>query len=1065
VCLFVLPCTIQAQFYNGTNVGFGKNRVQFKQFEWKYYRFPKFETYFYTGGKELAVYTAKSAQKSLLEQEELFDFDLRENIQFIIYNKQSDFKQSNIGLGLENGEIAGLTQIMGSKVFIYFNGNHADFDKQIKEGIAQVLINQQVYGSSWTQVLKNSSLLTLPEWYTKGLTSYISENWNPEIENEVRDGVNSGKYRKFNRLSDQQAILAGHSMWAYIADVYGETVIPNILYMTRITQSVDRGFLYVLGVSLKTLTQEWLAYYKQEFDNINTNPEEYKKYEQLKVRKRREYRQFKVSPDGESFAYITDQLGQYKIYIYYPSADKSYKIYKREFKLNRINDKSYPILAWHPASEILAFVTEEKGLLLMHYFDINTGGIQEKPVFNLEKILDFSYSDDGKQLVFSAMAKGQTDLYLYNIGANSQKKLTDDKFDDLNPRFIENSTQIVFSSNRTNDSLKTKAKVEDEDLFNKKLDIWVLDYTNKKLTQVTETPYQSEVQPYGIDSVLYYLGKNNNVYARYHAVKDSFITHIDTTIHYHRFYDAKTNSFSATRGLNEHTIDQSGKVSEIVVEDYKYHLLYKNINDTIPVVRDSLNAGNDTLTSQPKKLNKEKVVFKSFKMYPDSVVSEVNIDKYVFEKDRQKVQRNTVVVGKDKSGEKDSLIEQFKLPNQRNYNLSFFNDNSAIKLSNSFVNQEYQVFTGGPFTGPDIGGVMKLGVIDLFEDYKIFGGIRVSSGSREYFMTYQNFVNRWDKEYTFMRSTADASNGFDVFGVTTNMLKYSTKYPFSEVASVQFTTGVRNDITVVKALDRPSLLARNFNEYRGVFKAAYVFDNSLPKMLNIYYGTKFKLFAEYYQEAFDDFDGDNGNMQVVGFDLRHSLKLSREIVWVNRLAASSSFGKEKLIYYLGSVDNWFDQASSADRFINQEDINQNINYRFQALASNLRGFPQNIRRGTNFAVINSEVRVPVFSYLIRRPIRSQFIKNFQLIGFADAGSAWDGWDPFSKENRVTKDVITDGPLTVTVFKDMHPIVGGYGFGVRTTVLGYFLRADWAWGVEDGVSKDRPVFYLSLNLDI
>jgi hypothetical protein len=1061
--LISLSGSLQAQFYNGTNVGFGKNRVQFKEFEWKYYRFEQYETYFYTGGKDLAVYTAKAAQKYLLEQEELFDFDLRDKIQFIIYNKQSDFKQSNIGLGLENGEIAGLTQIMGSKVFIYFNGSHADYDRQIKEGVATVLINQQLYGSSWTQVLKNSSLLSLPDWYVKGLSSYMSDNWNPEIENEVRDGISSGKYVKFNRLNEQEGIIAGHSLWAYIAEVYGESVISNILYMTRITQSVDRGFLYVLGVNTKTLNEEWIAYYQQEFQNLKSKPDQYKAFEQLKIKKRREYRQFKASPNGEAFAYITDQLGQYKLYVYYPSNDKSYKIYKREFKLNRINDKSYPLISWHPSSEVLAFVTEEKGLLLMHYFDINTGGIQEKPLFNLEKVLDFSYADDGKQMVLSALAKGQSDLYLYNVGANSQKPLTKDVFDDLNPRFIENSSQIVFTSNRTSDSLGYVP--QGDELFNHSYDIWVLDINSKKLTRVTETPKQSEIQPYGIDSALYYLGETNNVYSRYYAVKDSFITHIDTSIHYYKFYDAKTSSVTKNRGLTEHTINQNGKVTEIVVDDYKYHLLFKDVNEKI----DSINTLNTSLNDSLIQNNvtesaNDFILFTPIKSVPDSNVAEVNIDKYIFEKEKDKIQKNTVVIG-GKETIKDSVITEFKLPNQRNYNLSFFNDNSGIKLSNSFVNQEYQIFTGGPFTGPDVGGVMKLGVIDLFEDYRLFGGIRMSSGSREYFMTYQNLVHRWDKEYTFMRTTADATDGFDVFGITTNMLKYSSKYPFSEVANIQFTGGVRNDITVVKSIDRTSLDAKNFNEYRGVFKAAYVFDNSLPKMLNIYYGTKFKLFAEYYQEALDDYDGENGNMQVVGFDLRHSLKLSRELIWVNRIAASSSFGKEKLIYYLGSVDGWFDQASWADRFINQEDINPEINYRFQALASNLRGFPQNIRRGSNFAVINSEVRLPVFTYLIRRPIRSNFVKNFQVIGFTDAGMAWDGLDPFGKENRVTKDVITDGPLRITVYKDIFPIVGGYGFGIRSTVLGYFLRADWAWGVEDGVSKKRPVFYLSLNLDI
>lgn len=1061
----------QAQFYNGTNTGFGKNRVQFKNYEWKYYRFDNYETYFNTGGSELAVYTSKIAKDFIAEQEDFFDFDLREKIQFIIYNKQSDFKQSNIGLSLENGEIGGITQIMGSKVFIYFNGNHADFDKQIKAGIAGVLINQQVYGASWGQVIKNSSLLNLPEWYITGLTSYISDSWNPEIENQVRDGIQSGRYQKFNRLNTQEANIAGHSMWAYIANTYGDNVIPNILYMTRLTQSVDKGFLYVLGVSLGTLRKDWVEYYQHDYENLPDNSLVYKEYEKIKLRKNREYKQFKVSPDGQSFAYVTDQLGQYKIYVtYLSSTNKKYKIYKREFKMYRINDKSYPVLAWHPASEILAFITEEKGLLSMHYFDINSGGIEVKALFNMEKVIDMAYSSDGKQMVFSGVYKGQSDVFMYNIAANSHKNLTQDIYDDINPKFIDNSTKIVFSSNRTNDSLGTKAKNQ-EFGDSKQFDVWVMDHTSeeKTLFRVTNTK-ESEIQTYGVDSAIYYLGIKNGVYNRYHAVKDSFITSIDTIIHYHKFYETRPSQQNNSRGIIEQSINSLGNFTEIILDNYKYHLMskeYLNILTPYPVLDTLMNNSIDTnsISNQTLLSNVLLVLFNSLPLTKDTVPETVNIDKYIFEKEKEKISKRTIVIGEDKNEAKDSLFKEFKLPNQRNYNLSFFNDNSSLKLSNSFVNQEYQLFTGGPFTGPDLGGVLKLGVVDLFEDYKLFGGARVSSGSREYFMTLQNYVARRDKEYTFSRMTADASDGFDIYGVTSNIAKYSVKYPFSEVASMQFTTGVRNDVIVVKSIDRVSLLADNLNEFRGTLKAAYVFDNSLPKMLNIYYGTKFKVFAEYYQEAFDNRDGINGNTQIIGFDLRNSLKLSRELIWVNRIAASSSFGKEKLIYYLGSVDNWLDQFSNSSRFINQEDINRTINYRYQALASNLRGFPQNIRRGSNFVVVNSEVRFPVFSYFIRRPIRSNFIKNFQMMGFADAGMAWDGLDPFSEENRITKEIFNDGPLTVIVFKESFPIVGGYGFGVRSTVLGYFLRADWAWGVENGVTNDKPVFYLSLSLDI
>jgi hypothetical protein len=44
-----------------------------------------------------------------------------------------------------------------------------------------------------------------------------------------------------------------------------------------------------------------------------------------------------------------------------------------------------------------------------------------------------------------------------------------------------------------------------------------------------------------------------------------------------------------------------------------------------------------------------------------------------------------------------------------------------------------------------------------------------------------------------------------------------------------------------------------------------------------------------------------------------------------------------------------------------------------------------------------------------------------------------------------------------------PFAGGYGFGARSTVLGYFLRFDAGWAM-NGIFKSKPVYNLSLGLD-
>ncbi|NNF01100.1 MAG: BamA/TamA family outer membrane protein, partial [Bacteroidia bacterium] len=152
-----------------------------------------------------------------------------------------------------------------------------------------------------------------------------------------------------------------------------------------------------------------------------------------------------------------------------------------------------------------------------------------------------------------------------------------------------------------------------------------------------------------------------------------------------------------------------------------------------------------------------------------------------------------------------------------------------------------------------------------------------------------------------------------------------------------------------------------------------------------------------------------------------------------------------------------------DNFNTSVRVDNSQNYAFQALATNMRGFIQNVRNGNSFALINSEIRIPIFQYLISRPIRSDFVRNFQTVAFADIGTAWTGSSPYADDNALNVQDIQSGPFTITLNKQIEPVVAGYGFGLRSRIFGYFMRGSWAWGYEDGEITDN-IFYFSLGLD-
>ena len=182
------------------------------------------------------------------------------------------------------------------------------------------------------------------------------------------------------------------------------------------------------------------------------------------------------------------------------------------------------------------------------------------------------------------------------------------------------------------------------------------------------------------------------------------------------------------------------------------------------------------------------------------------------------------------------------------------------------------------------------------------------------------------------------------------------------------------------------------------------------------------------------------------------------MVWANRVAGSTSFGNRKLVYYLGGVDNWL-----MPKFDNSIQIDPNNNYFFQTIATPVRGFFQNARNGNSFAVINSELRIPIIKMLTWKPMKSDFAENFMIVGFADAGASWTGVDPYSAENSFNTTIVRDGNLLITIENQKEPIIYGYGFGLRSRLFGYYVRFDWSWGVDDGVLLPS-VKYLSLSMD-
>ncbi len=1078
-----------SQFYNGHQMSFGKNRVQYNEFVWSFYRHEKYDVYFNEDGKNLADYTADYAKQIIPRVEAFFDYTMEKRILFVVYNKLTDFRQSNIGLitGKDDYNIGGTINVSRNKAFLYFEGDFDKYDEQIVAAITRIVVNEMLNGTDLLDNVTSSTLINVPKWYSEGLVAYLSKQWDIETENVVKDGIVNGRYEKFNRLTGDNAVYAGHSFWKYIADTYGETVIPNIIYLTSISKSIKSGFLNVLGLNLKDLTYEWTGYYLNLFaddESAQKTPDSGKVLK--KTRKGVRYEHIKISPTGNYITYVTNDMGLYRIWLLDVKTGKKKKIMRREHRLEQITDYSFPVIAWHPSARYVAFINEEKGGLKLYYYNVADKKLTVRNFLYFDKVLSFSFSQDGSKFVFSGTRLGRTDIYVHDIASSTNLQITNDIADDLDPRFIDGDQKIIFSSNRLFDTLLTTGSVQERSITK---DLFIYDFKNRSnvLMRLNDNSINNSYYPEEIgENRFIQLNDDLGMVNRYVSKFDSTVSFIDTTIHYRYFAEtAPLTQFS--RNIQEQDYQKSpGLVADIIFNEGRYNI-YLNPLDEFNVtaekgevtpsqkVRRKIWAARDSIRNMKQEIIPiTRIADNMVISGVDTIALEgnsVDVNNYIFEIEKlntynKQLEKNQLKLTTD-------TLEDVR-PKIRLYQPVFYQNNMVAQIDFNFLNASYQAFTGGAFYfNPGFNVLLKIGANDLFEDLKITGGVRLSPDfdANEYLLSVESLKRRLDKMFVFHRQAFKNEGYYEgaPFVIKTHSHIFSTilRYPLNQVKSLSTTLSYRNDRTVFLSSNNYYNPAMNFLSWENIhrnwlgLKLEYVFDNTRSLGINLYSGTRYKLFAEVQEQV----DKGLGELVVFGADFRNYTRLHRTLIWANRFAWSSSQGSSRIIYYLGGVDNWINFGQRPPYFtpFSEIPIDETQNYAFQAVGTNMRGFSQNIRNGNNFAVFNSEIRFPVFKYLANYPLSRSFFENFQLVGFFDVGSAWSGPTPWSSHNAYDSEIIQQGPYKIIVDSQRDPIVAGYGFGIHTQLLGYFMRFDWAWGIENREIVPQ-VFYFSMSLD-
>jgi hypothetical protein len=1122
------------------SVEFGKNRVQYRKFKWEYYQTTNFNTYFYQDGKAIANYVAQIAEEELPAIEQFVEYGLQRRANVVIYNNFNELEQSNIGLNLDwQTSSGGTTKMVNNKMIVYFNANHVDLRRQVRQGIARILVDNILFGDDLGEFAANQALLDLPKWLVDGYVAYVAENWSPQLDNDLKLALLSGEYRNFYNFAFVQPLLAGHAFWNYLAEKYKKENVTYFLYLARVYRNLNAASQRICKKKFKEVLKEFMLENEQRYYADIKGRRDVPRgrvtiVEETSEKKQRDFFAFtpNPAPRSQTHAVVEYIKGQNCVVLYENMVDRKVLLKNGIRVQDNERNPHYPLLAWDGKGTKLACIYWSEGRTKLFVYDmVRRYKTVKQDLNHFEQVQDFEFMLDNNTLLMSAVRHGQPDIFVYKIDQDSYEQVTNDIYADLDASFVAFPSKrgIIFSSNRPNPLKKGGDTAVPVNKFN----IFLADNYNRsefrQITQLTDMkfgdarfPLQYNVShftfisdesgianrwagffttvragldtvfivgdevlrnpdPLDLDSTLKAWGKNE---------PDSFFTFSITN---DSVYSFPITNYSSNL-LETKLAGESNLLSE-VRQQGNLKFLYKLTVDQNTLRRRNINP-------KPTEYRRKTIAVAQtasgqalqFRPEGDTARND-NIFETGFEKDTSKpatTSQLNIDLEPRQAADEESVLKKAK---RFDYKLKFSLDNFSGGFNNDVLITRYQPFTGGlPVVlqnGGAFNGMLKASVFDLFEDIRftgamrlpLIGGIGTGAGSTyvpvnqslfdgggEWFGRIDYLKKRIDYSLIYYRRTelgnytgVDNSDRFFEGKMFTNLYQGVMKYPLDRIRSIRLAVGYREDKIVIRGdqFDTVTLKFEDAKQTYGLSHLEYVHDNAIQKAQNIWNGLRYKIYVDLNSQINDPPTFGNETigrtMFNVGFDARHYLPIYRNFIWALRAAGDFSWGEQKILYYLGGVDSWMFPKYS------QEPRPEPGFYAFQSLAVNMRGFPQNVANGNNAFVINSELRFPVFSTLINRPINNAFLRNFQIIQFVDLGTAWSG--PIDKIAR--PEIVYTNPdnSVVARFKagGIGPFVGGYGFGVRSTLLGYFLRLDAGWEM-NGIFKGEPFLHFAMGLD-
>ncbi|MEX2281076.1 MAG: hypothetical protein WEE89_01180 [Gemmatimonadota bacterium] len=441
-------------------VPFGKNKIQYMDFEWRVLSGEHIDVYYYPEEEDVARLALSYGEQSYSVLERRFQHHPFRRIPLIVYSSDQHFEQTNVFPGFIPEGVLGFTEYLKRRVALPFRGDYDQFRNTLRHELVHAFQISKISESAVQHPRVRRAPPQQVHWWTEGLAEFWSSEQTNEDEMFIRDLVVRGRIPDIERFTYTYSYMSyplGAELHKYLNQRFGDEYVVRVYEDYWKYDSFLKTLEGVLGIDLDQLSREFRYSLEQRFFPA------YAERPPLAIGAREVIAEGGANVKPVSYRLPNDTTTR----LLYLSAHTGYttlygaSLSRGESSAEKIleGERSAEFESFHAyessydinGSGIVALVTkylERDALVLWDLGKRETVGRYQWP--DLVGVKSPAWDRAGKRVVFEGLSTaGFSDLYVIDFDTQRRSALTADRYADRDPDWSPDGSTVVFSSDRT----------------------------------------------------------------------------------------------------------------------------------------------------------------------------------------------------------------------------------------------------------------------------------------------------------------------------------------------------------------------------------------------------------------------------------------------------------------------------------------------------------------------------------------------------------------------------------------------------------------------------------------